>query len=74
MESGSKRITLAGAVAVLVASVACVKADIGRENPTEQTASATASATTPATGIASHNNADIWFVRHMIPTTSRRSR
>jgi uncharacterized protein (DUF305 family) len=67
MESGSKRITLAGAVAVLVASVACVKADIGRENPTEQTASATASATTPATGIASDNNADIWFVRHMIP-------
>ncbi|WP_139809125.1 hypothetical protein, partial [Mycobacterium avium] len=51
MESGSKRITLAGAVAVLVASVACVKADIGRENPTEQTASATASATTPASVI-----------------------
>ena len=28
---------------------------------------ATASATTPAAGTEAHNNADVWFVRHMIP-------
>ena len=52
---------------MLAVSVACGKSDTGRENPVEPTASATASATTPAAGIDVHNNADVWFVRHMIP-------
>jgi uncharacterized protein (DUF305 family) len=64
-----KRITLIGAVAVamLVVSAACSKVDTGREDPAGQTTSATASATTPAAGTEAHNNADVWFVRHMIP-------
>lgn len=66
-----KRITLicAGAVTVLVVSAACVKVDTGREDPAGQTtsATATAAATTPAAGTEAHNNADVWFVRHMIP-------
>ena len=66
-----KRITLicAGAVAVLVVSAACVKVDTGREDPAGQTtsATATAAATTPAAVTEAHNNADVWFVRHMIP-------
>ena len=66
-----KRITLicAGAVTVLVVSAACVKVDTGREDPAGQTTSATAAAaaTTPAAGTEAHNNADVWFVRHMIP-------
>jgi uncharacterized protein (DUF305 family) len=58
----------AGAVAVLVVSAACIKVDTGREDPAGQTsATATASATTPAAGTEAHNNADLWFVRHMIP-------
>ncbi|HET8915533.1 MAG TPA: DUF305 domain-containing protein [Propionibacteriaceae bacterium] len=66
-----KRIALitAGAVAVLVVSAACVKADTGREDPAGQTTSATVTASTtmsPA-GTEAHNNADVWFVRHMIP-------
>jgi uncharacterized protein (DUF305 family) len=64
-------ITLIGAVAaaVLVVSAACSKADTGREDPAGQSTSgiATASATTPAAGTEAHNNADVWFVRHMIP-------
>jgi uncharacterized protein (DUF305 family) len=65
------RITLigAGAMALLVVSAACVKDGSGREDPAGQTTSATVaiSATTPATGVRAHNNADVWFVRHMIP-------
>jgi uncharacterized protein (DUF305 family) len=59
----------AGAVALLVVSAACFKVDTGREDPAGQTtsAAATASATTPAAGTEAHNNADVWFVRHMIP-------
>jgi uncharacterized protein (DUF305 family) len=59
----------AGAVAVLVVSAACIKVDTGREDPAGQitSATATASATTPAAGTEAHNNADLWFVRHMIP-------
>ena len=66
-----KRITLigAGAVAVLVVSAACVKVDTGREDPVVQTtpATVTASTTMPPAGNEAHNNADVWFVRHMIP-------
>jgi len=64
-----KRITLigAGAAAVLVVSAACSKVDTGREDPAGQTMSATATATTPAAGTEAHNNADVWFVRRMIP-------
>ena len=66
-----KRITLigAGAVAMLVVSAACVKVDTGREDPAGQTTSATATASTtmPPAGTEAHNNADVWFVRHMIP-------
>ena len=66
-----KRIILigAGAVALLVVSAACFKVDTGREDPAGQTtsAAATASATMPAAGTEAHNNADVWFVRHMIP-------
>jgi len=66
-----KRITLigAGAVAMLVVSAACVKVDTGREDPAGQTtpATATASTTMPPLGTEPHNNADVWFVRHMIP-------
>ncbi|MDG4667212.1 DUF305 domain-containing protein [Mycobacterium sp. 236(2023)] len=60
-----KRLTLIGAVAMLVGLVACASADTGRENPAEQTTSTTA--TTAAAGIEAHNNADVWFVRRMIP-------
>jgi uncharacterized protein (DUF305 family) len=66
-----KRITLigAGAVAVLFVSAACVKVDTGREDPAGQTTSATATsaAPAPAAGTEAHNDADVWFVRHMIP-------
>ena len=66
-----KQISLigAGAVAVLVVSAACIKVDTDREDPAGQitSATATASATTPAAGTEAHNNADVWFVRHMIP-------
>jgi uncharacterized protein (DUF305 family) len=64
-----KRIALigAGAVAVLVVSAACVKVDTGREDPAGQTTSATASTTMPPAGTEAHNNADVWFVRNMIP-------
>ena len=53
----------------VVVSAACIKVDTGREDPAGQTtsATATASATTPAAGTEAHNNADVWFVRHMIP-------
>jgi uncharacterized protein (DUF305 family) len=59
----------AGVVAVMVVSAACVKDDTGREDGAGQTASGTAnaSATTPAAATQAHNNADVWFVRHMIP-------
>nr|WP_308160685.1 DUF305 domain-containing protein [Mycolicibacterium goodii] len=59
----------AGAVAALVVSAACIKVDTDREDPAGQitSATATASATTPAAGTEAHNNADVWFVRHMIP-------
>ena len=59
----------AGAVAVLVVSAACNKVDAGREDPAGQitSATATASATTPTAGAEAHNNADVWFVRQMIP-------
>ncbi len=59
----------AGAVAVLVVSAACIKVDTGREDPAGQTTSATATASTtmPLAGTEAHNNADVWFVRHMIP-------
>ncbi len=66
-----KRITLigAGAVTVLVISAACTNSDTGPENSAGQTTSATATApaTTPAADTHAHNNADVWFVRHMIP-------
>jgi uncharacterized protein (DUF305 family) len=66
-----KRVTLigAGAVAMLVVSAACVKGDTGREDTAGQTTSATATASTtmPPAGTEAHNNADVWFVRHMIP-------
>jgi uncharacterized protein (DUF305 family) len=66
-----KRTTLigAGAVTVLVISAACTNSDTGRENSAGQTTSATAAApaTTPAADTDAHNNADVWFVRHMIP-------
>jgi uncharacterized protein (DUF305 family) len=59
----------AGAVTALVVSAACINFDTGREDPAGQitSATATASATTPAAGTEAHNNADLWFVRHMIP-------
>ena len=59
----------AGAVAVLVVSAACNKVDAGREDPAGHitSATATASATTPTAGAEAHNNADVWFVRQMIP-------
>lgn len=58
----------AGAVAALVVSAACIKVDTDREDPAGQITSATATAsTTPAAGTEAHNNADVWFVRHMIP-------
>jgi uncharacterized protein (DUF305 family) len=59
----------AGAMAVLVFSAACVKVDTAREDAAGQTTSGTAnaSATSPAAGTEAHNNADVWFVRHMIP-------
>jgi len=74
-----KQIILIGAsaVAVLVVSAACNKVDTGRQDPAGQITSttATASGTTPTAGAEAHNNADVWFVRQMIPhTTSRRSR
>jgi uncharacterized protein (DUF305 family) len=67
-----KRTTLigVGAVTVLVISAACTNSDTGRENSAGQTTSATGTApatTTPAADTAAHNNADVWFVRHMIP-------
>jgi uncharacterized protein (DUF305 family) len=59
----------AGAVTALVVSAACINFDTSREDPAGQitSATATASATTPAAGTEAHNNADLWFVRHMIP-------
>jgi uncharacterized protein (DUF305 family) len=66
-----KRTTLIGAVAVtvLVISAACTNSDTGRETSAGQRTSATAAApaTTPAADTDAHNNADVWFVRHMIP-------
>jgi uncharacterized protein (DUF305 family) len=56
----------AGAVAVLVVSAACNKVDDGRQGPASRTTSA-AAATTPAPATETYNNADVWFVRHMIP-------
>jgi uncharacterized protein (DUF305 family) len=56
----------AGAVAVLVVSAACIKVDAGREDPAARTTSATATATKPARGTETYNNADVWFMRHMI--------
>jgi uncharacterized protein (DUF305 family) len=56
----------AGAVALMVVSAACLKAESG-EQPVGQTMSATASTTTLPEGTEAHNNADVWFVRQMIP-------
>jgi uncharacterized protein (DUF305 family) len=66
-----KPTTLIGAcaVTVVVISAACTNSDSGRENSAGQTTSvtATAPATTPAADTHAHNNADVWFARHMIP-------
>lgn len=53
-----------GVVAALVVAAACAEADTGRESATEQTTSATAAT---AADIEAHNNADVWFVRLMVP-------
>jgi uncharacterized protein (DUF305 family) len=69
MNMWKRTIVMGAGVAVLVLSAACDKADTGRDNAEGQTTSSTAhaSATTPAAGTEAHNNADVWFVRHMIP-------
>jgi len=56
----------AAAVVLVVVSAACLKAETGKD-PVGQTMSATASTTTLPEGAEAHNNADVWFVRHMIP-------
>ncbi|MET0703225.1 MAG: DUF305 domain-containing protein [Mycobacterium sp.] len=66
-----KRLPVIGAcaLAMLVVSAACVKVDTGHEDPAGQIASTSVTASTAMRPAATeaHNNADIWFVRHMIP-------
>lgn len=50
---------------MVVAAVACGNADTTRQNRTEHTASD--NGTTAVADTEAHNNADVWFVRHMIP-------
>ncbi|AQA06363.1 hypothetical protein BVC93_12950 [Mycobacterium sp. MS1601] len=59
--------TIVSALVASVVPVACADPDTGSEIPTAQTMSATTSTVTPAANIEAHNNADIWFVRQMIP-------
>ena len=56
----------AGAVALVVVSAACLKVQ-SAAHPVGQTMSAAASTTTLPEGTEAHNNADVWFVRKMIP-------
>jgi uncharacterized protein (DUF305 family) len=62
-------VPVAGALTVLVVSAGCTPADSGREKSAVQTTSAAAAspATTSSADAEAHNNADVWFVRHMIP-------
>jgi uncharacterized protein (DUF305 family) len=54
----------AGAVAALVITVGCTNEGSGTEQQVGQSPSASA---TTAPRSRDHNNADVWFVRHMIP-------
>lgn len=58
------RLTWVGAAAVVIILVGCGKADTAEISSTQ---TAAPSATATAAGVEVHNNADVWFVRHMIP-------